>query len=121
MNMRKSMVHGTAFLIAAGLIPLIAQATDTVTTGTITAVSPTTYAGTGTAVPFFIYLSTNDANLGCNSGNLSSFAIDSTTAAGRALIAVALSARVTGQQVTVYGTGACTVWGLTDTVHSIVF
>jgi hypothetical protein len=91
----------------------------TVTTGTIIQIGPTNFTGSGTSVPFFIYLSTNDINVGCNSTNLNAFAIDETTDAGRAMIAVVITARLTGQPITVYGTGACTLWSVTDTVLSI--
>ena len=118
-NVHRYTMPAAVCLMALSL-PYPATAADTITTGTILEISSTSYAGSGTAVPFFIYLSANDTNIGCNSANLNAFAVDSTTDAGRAMIAIAISARLTGQQVTVYGTGSCTVWGLTDTVHSIV-
>jgi hypothetical protein len=92
---------------------------DTVTTGTVIDIGPTNFTGSGTSVPFFIYLSTNDTNIGCNSTALNAFAIDETTDAGRAMIAVVITARLTGQPITVHGTGACSLWSLTDTVSSI--
>jgi hypothetical protein len=108
-----------AMMFAAFMYPAIASAGNVIN-AMITSVSATNYAGSGTAVPFFIYLSANDANIGCNSANLNAFAIDSTTDGGRAMIAVAMSALLSGQPVSVYGTGNCSVWGLTDTVSSLV-
>ncbi len=116
----KRMTVGMAMLFIASLWSYVATAGTSVSNATILQVAPSTLAGNGTSIPFFIYLSVNDTNIGCNSGNLNAFAIDSTTEAGRTLIAVAIAARLTGQPVTVQGTGTCTVWGLTDTVSSIV-
>ena len=39
------------------------------------------------------------------------FAFDSTTAGGKAIMATALAAKATGNSVFVYGTGACSIYG----------
>lgn len=41
----------------------------------------------------------------------SSFAFDATKASGKAIMAVALTAKATGSTVAAYGTGACTTYG----------
>ena len=91
----------------------------TVSNATVTSVNPTIYGGTGGAVPVFIYLSIADSNIGCNSANLSAFAIDSSNPGGRAMLAVALEAMATGLTVTVVGQGSCNIWSVVETANSM--
>jgi hypothetical protein len=86
---------------------------------TIISVNPTSLPGTNGATPFFLRISVDDANIGCNSQNLPVFAIDETTAAGRAMIATALSAQATGQTVSIGGTGNCGVYGIVETANGV--
>jgi len=45
--------------------------------------------------------------------------IDGSTAAGQQTIATVLSAQAQGKQVTVHGTGSCTIWGDTESASSV--
>jgi hypothetical protein len=93
----------------------------TVTNATITSVVPTIYGGIGGAHPFFIYLSIADTAVadGCNSQNLTAFALDSNDAGGRAMIAVVLAAQATGRTITVVGQGSCNIWSVVETANVI--
>src|SRR6185312_6800359 len=64
-------------------------------------------SGTRTAVP------------SCGSGNPTRYAIDASTTAGQAQASVLLTAYTLHKQIYVYGTGACTIWGDTETVNWI--
>jgi hypothetical protein len=115
------MLKGTLALCAmlvASAMPATVTA-GTVTNATITSVAPTQYGGVNGATPFFIYLSIADSDIGCNSGNLTAFAVDSGTAGGRAMIAVAIAAQVSGRTITVVGQGSCNVWSVVESANVI--
>lgn len=52
----------------------------------------------------------------CGQGFVGRWAFDGTTVAGRLQVAGLLSAYMGGKTIKVYGTGACTAWGDTETV-----
>lgn len=110
-------IRALLLILVAGVIPTVVAA-GTVSNVTVV-VGPTIYPGTNGAVPFFIYVSTLDSDIGCNTANTNAFAIDANSAGGRAMIAVVIAAQVAGRTITVVGTGTCSVWGLAETVSQI--
>jgi hypothetical protein len=93
-------------MLAASVMPATVIA-GTVSNATVTSVAPTQYGGVNGATPVFIYVSLPDSNIGCNSGNLSAFAIDSGTAG------------VAGLTITVGGQGSCNVWSVVESANVI--
>jgi len=53
----------------------------TVLNATVVSVAGTQFGGVNGATAFFIYVSIADSDIGCNSGNLTAFAVDSATPA----------------------------------------
>lgn len=53
----------------------------------------------------------------CGAGNAQRWAIDASTTAGQAAVAVLLTAWTQHKRVWVTGTGTCTIWGDTETVE----
>lgn len=71
------------------------------------------------ATAYFIYIDQAPANTStCASQTVAvrRFAVDATTAAGKARIATILFARATGRSVDVAGTGDCGVWPDTESI-----
>lgn len=52
----------------------------------------------------------------CGTSNPTRWALDASTVAGQAQVAVFLSAWAAHKQVAVVGTGSCSIWGDTETV-----
>ena len=104
---------------AALIIPAISISTRA-EAGSVTSASIIrTYAYNGSSTPtlFFVAVSTNDSNIGCNGSNLPLFVVDVSTVGGRAQAAAILSAQASGQTVSIVGSGSC---NLSPNVESAV-
>ena len=72
--------------------------------------------GTNNGAVLFNVTGTRTTPPACGTNNPQRFAIDASTTAGQAAVAVLLSAQARGKAVMVNGTGNCTIWGDTETV-----
>jgi hypothetical protein len=96
-----------------------ALATPEIFRVTILTAGQTLFAGVNGAAPYLVYISQNDQNVGCNSSDLSVFAVDANTAAGRAMIATVLVAQATGSTISISGVGSFSVLSNVDTALGI--
>ena len=72
--------------------------------------------GTSNGAVLFNMTGTRTAVPACGTNNPQRFAIDASSVAGQAAVAVLLSAQARGKQIEVAGTGTCGIWGDTETV-----
>lgn len=72
--------------------------------------------GTNNGAVLFNVTGTRTAPSACGANNPQRFAIDASTTAGQAAVAILLSTEARGKQIAVTGTGTCTIWGDTETV-----
>ena len=109
-NERGQMKHIFCALIATALLsaPAIASSSGI---GNITDVW-----GTSNGAVLFNMTGTRTAVPTCGANNPQRFAIDASTVAGQAAVAVLLSAQARGKAIEVSGMGTCTIWGDTETV-----
>lgn len=81
-------------------------------------------ASGGAGAAFFVYvdIAPTTAAAACATQTTSAYrwALDPSTAAGKAGIAAILMAQATGKTITVYGTGTCTVWSDTENVSWVM-
>lgn len=66
---------------------------------------------------FFNHSGTRSTRPSC--ATIDRWAFDSSTAGGQSLLATLLTAYATGRQISVLGTGTCSIWGDTETVAYI--
>ncbi len=78
------------------------------------------YATASGAILFHTSGVKDGASPSCGAAIPSRFAIDASTVAGQAAASTLLTAYAMGKKVMVSGSGACTIWGDTETIHFIV-
>ena len=110
---RKSSKPLAALLLMA--LPGTAMASEA-TAGVISSILPT-YNG----AVLFNHTGTRGAPPTCQGPGLANrWALDTTTAGGQSMLAVLLSAWASNKRIIIIGTGACTIWGDTETVSFYV-
>lgn len=76
-----------------------------------------TYNG---AVLFSTTGTINGARPSCQGPGLTQrYAIDASTVAGQAMVAILMTAKAQGKRIDISGMGSCTIWGDTETVQFI--
>lgn len=107
----------TALMIAA-LLPFLGGAAhaSTSASGQVTA-----FATLGTNIILVFTNGTRGTPPSCsNSGFPTRWAFAIDTALGQAMLSILMTAKATGDTVTLYGTGSCSVLGDSETIGSVV-
>lgn len=104
----RALVLGIAAL--APMQPALASSTNAF--GPISQV----YGTASGAVIFTVTVSSRSSVPGCATGQPNRWVIDASSVAGQAAAALLLSAWAAHKQIWVIGSGACTIWGDTETI-----
>jgi hypothetical protein len=117
-----TLIVSLCMVALAGLPANTSAAAGLVINATIVTVQPTAQVNSlGQVGAFFVYVNVAPTGASCATYGQTSqrFVVNSNTAIGTSLIATILTARSTGRNVRINGSGLCDIWGDTESIASI--